>query len=249
MKTFKKRQIIFLFLSVLCFVSLIFILNFSNSNINYSTTFSRFENSFNKYSEELDSKIKSISESIRNDQNYTDLYSIYNGQFFSEKGMIFLIYSNDTLQFWSDNSCPVPNFYNQNVFSQSIHHFENGWYYISSLQSNNVHIIGLLLIKNDYPYQNDYLKNDFNPVLNLPVSATFSLNKSDYNVFSTSGNFMFSVSFDDNSSLSLPYNFHVFLYFLSIILFVLFVFHLLKSINYLSNNPTILFLLFSGFLK
>ena len=248
MKIFQKKYIILLFLSILFFFSLIFILIFSNSNINYFTTFSRFENSFNKYSEELDSKIKSISESIRNDQNYTDLYSIYNGQFFSEKGMIFLIYSNDTLQFWSDNSCPVPNFYNQNVFSQSIHHFENGWYYISSLQSNNVHIIGLLLIKNDYPYQNDYLKNDFNPVLNLPVSATFSLNKSDYNVFSTSGNFMFSVSFDDNSSLSLPYNFHVFLYFLSIILFVLFVFHLLKSINYLSNNPTILFLLFSGFL-
>ncbi len=247
-KIFQRKHIIFLSFSVFFFISLIFILRFTNSNINYSATFSRVENSFHKYSEELNSKIKSISELVENGQNYNKLYSIYNKTYFSQKGMIFLIYSDDTLRFWSDNSCPIPNIYNQGIFSKSIHPFENGLFYVSSIKSSSINIIGLLLIKNDYPYQNDYLVNEFNPKFNLPFSTKVSLKKSDFNILSSSGEFLFSVSFDDNSTLSFPDNTPVLLYFLSIICFLLFAFNFLKKFNYLSKNPAILFLLFSAFL-
>ena len=248
MRILLKKHTLFLLLSLLFYVSLILILHFSNSNTNYSYSFSKFDKSFLKYSEELDSKTQSIFESIIRDKNYIDLYTMDIENNFSEKGMIFLIYDYDTLRFWSDNSCPIPNIYNENVFSQKIHHFDNGWFYVSSLQFENFKIIGLLLIKNDFPYQNDYLINNYNSVFDLPSSTSIALKKSEFNIFSKSDNFLFSISFEKNPTHSFPKNTTFFLYFLSIIFFLLFAYYLLKTFNYFSLNPLFLLILFSCFL-
>ncbi len=97
----------------------------------------------------------------------------------NKKGFAVLIYENDSLKFWSDNALSVSNTFSNSEFDNKVVHLKNAWVVVSSTHIDNNTIVGLILIKNAYPYENKFLTNDFQSDFNVPSSFKISRLKSD----------------------------------------------------------------------
>lgn len=102
--------------------------------------------------------------------NYLSELSPYNEKLETE-GKGYLIYRNDKLFYWSDRSISFRNHLplSEEHDTKTIH-FQNGYYLTRSIQADSLTIIGLILIKNDFPHENKYLVNDFHEDLKLPAA-------------------------------------------------------------------------------
>lgn len=110
--------------------------------------------------------------------------SSYNSLFYSNpdhysklmqtEGIALLIYENDTLKFWSDNSIAVENWIKEVCLDTRVVKLKNGWFEVMKPKSNassSKTIVGLILLKNEYPYQNKYLENTFQKDFSLPAET------------------------------------------------------------------------------
>jgi signal transduction histidine kinase len=98
----------------------------------------------------------------------------YYSKLMQEDGIGLLIYENDTLKFWSDNSIAVENWIKEVCLDTKIAKLKNGWFEVMKPPANaasSKNIVGLILIKNEYPYQNKYLENEFQKDFSLPAET------------------------------------------------------------------------------
>ena len=115
------------------------------------------------------------------------------------EGISIYVFENDSLRFWSDNKPTVDLFcYTQNSKSELIE-IRNGKY-VSIIQMDNSNDkcigIALIAIKNEYDFENKYIKNNFSDWLDLPEKT---LLKTDFNflnpvIKSKYGNSLFEIS-------------------------------------------------------
>ncbi len=111
------------------------------------------------------------------------------------KGNSLLIYRNNQLVAWSNQNLPVtgihPIFFNQPVIQ-----LENGWYLIQKFQHGSFLLVGLSLIKQDYPYENNFLSNSFQLSTGLNPSVKLSREPQPaYSpVYGLEGEYLFSIS-------------------------------------------------------
>ncbi len=107
-------------------------------------------------------------------QNYNQLFAqkpFYYNSLFQKEGVVVLIYENDTLKFWSDNSIAVENWRKEICLDTKLVKLHNGWFEVMKPETNaatSKTIVGLILIKNEYPYQNKYLVNEFQKSFAVP---------------------------------------------------------------------------------
>jgi two-component system nitrogen regulation sensor histidine kinase NtrY len=120
------------------------------------------------------------------------------------RGFLVLIYKDQLLSYWSDNLPAINNHLILESGNNQLIRLKNGWYQV--IWPDNVRlikngstyrIIGLLLIKNEYAYQNQYLSNKFNPELNLPDYADIQVTgfKDEAAVLTNNGHYLFSLNF------------------------------------------------------
>jgi two-component system, NtrC family, nitrogen regulation sensor histidine kinase NtrY len=89
-----------------------------------------------------------------------------------KQGFVYLIYEHDTLTFWSENSVAVENYMKEVCLDDRLARLKNGWFEVRKRNDNTGRTyIGLILIKYAYPYQNEYLQNEFHPSFSLPGEA------------------------------------------------------------------------------
>lgn len=133
-------------------------------------------------------RYKSIKDLIR--YHYPDFRDNLNN-----KGFAVFIYENDSLKFWSDNTIPVINKYSGSTFSNKIVFLQNAWYKVLHKTSDNRIIIGLLLIKHKYQYDNEFLKNDYHPDFKIPSTVNISPDStsSKYQIRGVKNDFLFSL--------------------------------------------------------
>lgn len=163
-----------------------------------------------------------------------------------DEGLLLLVYHNDSLKFWSDNSLPVGLFYDEWLFRDPAVFLGNGWFLKKEKTFGETKVVGLLLIKTAYSYENKFLKNEFNKDFWLPSATKITYDPdSRFPVYNSLGDYLFSLDFSNiqkysNTQLYLS----LFCYLAGIVLF-LFAFRLiLISINDQSKKNTGL-LLFS----
>jgi two-component system, NtrC family, nitrogen regulation sensor histidine kinase NtrY len=105
--------------------------------------------------------------------NYLSELSSYNDRMETE-GKGYLIYRNARLFYWSDrnisfrDNLPLSEEHNTKTV-----HFQNGYYLTRNVQVDSLTIIGLMLVKSDFPHENKFLVNEFYKDLKLP--ATFEI--------------------------------------------------------------------------
>ncbi len=141
-------------------------------------------------------------------------------QAFEENGNVFLIFENDSLVFWTDNTVPLD--FRQNELTDPLIFTGNAFYRVAENVNGNRKYLGLYLIKFAYSYQNEYLENDFHPSFDLPCSADITSDPESANpIFTAEGTFLFSVNFKPRDQLTDNQLFVLFLlYFFTLLFFV-----------------------------
>ena len=156
---------------------------------NFQSALHQKEITIEQYIAELGEKSSKIS--------YRELFKLYDNSYqtlYNDKGMVLLIYENDSLKFWTDNHIPVENFLLKICLDSHIVKLNNGLFEVRRKEINNKVIIGLILIKNEYAITNNYLKDDFAPGFDIMPESTISTdeNVTNYKVLSKEKNFLFS---------------------------------------------------------
>ncbi len=124
----------------------------------------------------------------------------------SEKGIFtiadqnkitILEYFDRKLAYWSDNSFDVPEEQNDTLFKKPLIFIRNGWFLPCTVEAGNEMIIGLLRIYTDFGFENDIVQNGFEKHFRLPADIGFSTERSPsgYDIYNSSGTFLFSLSF------------------------------------------------------
>lgn len=125
---------------------------------------------------------------------------------YREEGIVLLIYQGDTLKYWSDNSAAVENYMQEVSLDQRMTRLRNGWFEtIQQTDNAGRTFVGLLLIKNEYQYENQYLVNSFANGFRMPPETEIELGTptSTNSVQASDGSYLFSVVFKQEGNLGL----------------------------------------------
>jgi two-component system, NtrC family, nitrogen regulation sensor histidine kinase NtrY len=125
---------------------------------------------------------------------------------YREEGIVLLIYQGDTLRYWSDNSAAVENYTQVVGVDQRMTRLRNGWFEtIQRTDNTGRTFVGLLLIKNEYPYENQYLVNSFANGFRMPPETEIELGSpsSTNSVHASDGSYLFSIVFKQEGNVGL----------------------------------------------
>nr|MBA3706960.1 hypothetical protein [Bacteroidota bacterium] len=226
-----------------------------------SPTINHFQKVLHKKEQRLQDEMLVLAKRAEK-QNYSTLFSEkpnYYNTLLEKEGLALLIYENDTLKFWSDNSIAVENWIKEVCLDTKMVKLHNGWFEVMHPNSNSTTtktVVGLILIKNEYPYQNNYLVNEFRKDFDLPAETKLITDppQADSNnaVKNYKYDYLFSLKFDTTtSSVSTLSYISVFLNIAGFLLFILF----LKNITSLlqkrigKNRSLILFIFLVGLFR
>jgi len=137
------------------------------------------EKTLHKKELEIDKYIAIFSDKLENN-NYTkdpqngNLFFEKNYDKLNEKDFTIIIYRNDSLKFWSNNSVEMSDVYSGSKFYNRIFSGNNSVHVIETKNMEEFVIIGLIKIKNKFSYENKYLKNNISSEFNLPQNLGIS---------------------------------------------------------------------------
>jgi hypothetical protein len=218
----------------------------------FKTQHNKIEKIAKKIESELISKDKKADQfldemilKIKTEKQWSTISKIIPENLYKKFGLLFLIYKNDTLLYWSENAVPV-DFLKLNELKQNtILKLQNGWFKSRSAILNEYQIISLMLIKNEYNYQNEYLVNEFQKGFNLPSQISIGFEKANTPVRDVNGKFLFSIQsttslqLDDQSVYIL-----LIFYIIAFIFFISFLYEMYCKLKVLENYPFLKFVLF-----
>jgi len=156
-----RGRFFLLFCSVLSLVAAFFISG--KENADFGSTATKFENILDKKEDHAKRELLDLSAKVQK-ATYKKLFNDKPGYYeslFDNEGLVFLIFENDTLRFWTDNTVAIDNHLSQNNFSEKIVKLPNGWFEVERFSTGKKQLFALVLLKRDYSYQNKYLTNEF----------------------------------------------------------------------------------------
>ncbi len=162
---------------------------------------------FDVFSHNYDNEIKRFNHSFENKTQEIDLYLNHRLTELKQKGFIgkwkdlpttksthFHVFRNDSLVFWNTNQLPIRSFADLHFPSNGIFHLQNGWYYGKTISYQEYILCASFLIKKDYPFENDELKNEFVKPFKLSFSSFINLVQEEgYPVFDSHQQYVFSI--------------------------------------------------------
>ncbi len=182
----------------------------------------------------LDVLMQNVKQDIAEKKN---LFDEKNTNLFKNQEILLLVYNKDSLIYWSDNAIPLDNINTKETKDQKILKLENGWFIQKVTTVNNNTIVGLILIKHEFIYQNDYLINSFNSDFKVPDNIQINTTKNQHNVFDSTGVFLFSIQKSGSVKISDRVIFLLLLFYLAaFLLFISFLTDIFKTIRVLHNK-------------
>ncbi|MBE0647031.1 MAG: GHKL domain-containing protein [Bacteroidales bacterium] len=162
-----------------------------------------------------------------------------------DRELTLLIYQNDSLIFWSDNSVPFYAFDISGTDSlPEIRKLANGWYELSVFKKGIFSMVGLCLVKQAYPFQNQYLRNTYTGIIQVPDDVKISLEKGQHNAFSSEGNFLCSLEIPENLPPQQDQGWLVFLLIAAFLFLIAFLYRVSSQLQaVIKNNYWLFFIL------
>lgn len=131
-----------------------------------------FQQVYNKKEEKLKEATSSVLKSFLNANQNEKFYAInQETSSLSQKGYSFFVYVNNELKAWTGNQLSTPLKLNEPKKQDKVVLLKNGWYREFSLKKDSIYILGTFLIKNEFPYENKDLVNDFHEEFSFPYFA------------------------------------------------------------------------------
>lgn len=112
-------------------------------------------------------------------------------------GFTLFVFYKDSLRYWSSNNVLVSYEEVSKIRNGQCAFVANGYYEIFKRLVDDKLIVALFNVKNEFAFENQYLENNFNPILGLPSRARISQVKSEkiLPIKNLSGELLFSLSF------------------------------------------------------
>ncbi len=157
----------FLLISILFFLGFYLTKNIDYSNQDKKSDFHSFsenliekEQILDKWMDSLDVKLAEnhFSKFVNNNSHEIDWL-------FNEYGISFYIFTNNQYVYWTNNSIVLPT--NPNKLQESFANLGSASVVLKKRQVHGFNIIGLILIKTNFPYENEFLKNEFHSSFSL----------------------------------------------------------------------------------
>ena len=122
-----------------------------------------------------------------------------NTQLPADKGIIMLTFHHDSLIYWSDNSITFRHFEENSIEGKRFELISNRWYVIKPFLTDSVKTYGLILVKTQFPYENDFIVNRFQPDLKLPLTTELLTEPEpgSFAVHDWEGIYLFSIRFSN----------------------------------------------------
>lgn len=162
-----------------------------------------------------------------------------------DEGIAIFLYRNDTLVYWSDNNVHAENTPDKKLLSGPFMHYANGWFRIITKEDRNLKAIGLALVKHDFPYQNDYLVNDFQKDFDLTSNVLLDTIPGSINISTNSGEFIFSLNYENLHETAVKMHLIVYAFFLAaFVILIILLFYLYQLFAFFRDKPLLLLLAF-----
>lgn len=213
--------------------------------------YKKFEKELNQRSDLLKSATREFIKASFYKNTFRGSKSVKQLSDWEKKGLIFLVYEDDSLIFWSDNSTTFPIQSDSTLYQQGIRKLTNGWYLDYTEKKPPFYSISALaLVKHDYPYENEYLKNEFYHSFSSSPPAKLNLKPSGFPVKNPSGETLLYYSTSPGKTLPDHLVLPVFAPFLfSFLLLFLFIYHLAFKIKLTRRNPVLFYLAFTALIS
>lgn len=162
--------------------------------------------------------------------------------------VIFLIYENSKLRYWSDNSVGFPEKYESTYEAHTPVFVSNGWFIPVYSKYQKYDLVALICVYRQYPIKNDLLLSGFPEDYKLPsgTQITFDSKASRFAVTGVEGNFHFGLIFPEIKPNTIFIIIPVFFWFVAFLLWIYLV-GLLTKFFASRFSKTVTFL-FGGFL-
>ena len=176
---------------------------------------------------------------INNDSAFHQ-YFIHRG--FQQLGFSFYYVENEVITKWSDNEIEISSKVADTCKTNSLIHLNNGWYELFIHKQNEKEIIGLILIRKEYAYENQYLVNGFNPELQLPADGELAAINApnSFVIRAMNDEPLFAVRFLPMPGASSGFDSRSWLYLISFLFFLVAVFAAAKALSGISSLFSIL---------
>jgi len=190
-----------------------------------------------KLSECLDNAEKKISNTLLS-ENYVSIYSNFN-HLFEDEGLGFIIFKDQQMVYWSSNHFSFPNIPSRFSSNDGLLILPNGIFEAQKRVVGNHQIIGLIHLKNDYSYENQFLENTFIKPFELPSNFQINIekDKNSYEIHNLNNQYLFSVTPGENMSIiESELYFTAFLYLVGLILLLMAIYRKMndfREVNFL----------------
>jgi two-component system nitrogen regulation sensor histidine kinase NtrY len=155
--------------------------------------------------------------------NYASTFSDFN-KLFENDGLGFIIFKDQKMVYWSDNHFSFPGLPSKISGEDGLLILPNGIYAAQKRTVGNHQLIGLIHIKNNYSYENQFLENTFIAPFKLPSNfrITAEKNTNSFEIHDASNHYLFSVMPTGQILFNEPQQYiPAFLYLLGLILLLL----------------------------
>lgn len=183
--------------------------------------------------------------------NLFDFYKQKLSSVAGERGISLFAYQSDSLIFWSTNHIPVPTSSFDEDFLFDVVKLKNGWYRLIKFKEDNVLLLGLILIKNDFIINNEFLVDKFQEDFGIKETCqlTFEQKESQHKISAGDGRFLFGLTFGNTSIEPLRYPLlSGALYFFSFFFFLLSI-YVLRTLQFFRKHPWLHLIIFAFFLS
>ncbi len=159
-------------------------------NISFSQKLQSQRNELKKVINEFDEKIK-----LKGLNKFlSEAFNSYSTSL-AGTGLYIVVYNKKEIVYWSDNSFVNKNWQFIGDSLQPISFINNAWVVSNQKINGNISIVGFLLIKKEFPIENNYLQNTLNP--KFGVDGDFNISKipqqDAIQITDNKGNFLFSL--------------------------------------------------------
>ena len=96
---------------------------------------------------------------------------------FEDEGLGFIVYKRLKMIYWSNNHFAFQNILNKVSEANKLVILPNGVYLTQARIIGNFEIIGLIHIKNNYSYENQFLENSYIPPFKVPASYKINISR------------------------------------------------------------------------
>ncbi len=233
MLNFLNKTYYYITITIVCFLSISFIKFFNFSNPDYKAISKKYEQSLNTNINSINTNLLEIikKDTLKNSYNwyYNNFISISNNE------VTYFVIENNSLIYYSNNNIEIEKI-KDSIQNNKAFKYNESWYFPVINNFSNKQYIAVLLIKQNYVIDNEYLKNFFPRWANLNDDVKIDYDKKNnddlFKIYKNN-DYLFSLDFNGIEYNNFWFYFLISLYIIGfcalIVLLKLFVFKFFKN--------------------